>query len=195
MATAAEGGGSIHGLPQAYSPAHGEEARSGRQFTLSARIRDGEGPAATQGQGALLLGHTWQIFRHPWEFLPRYYLDPERFDPERCLPPRNEHLRRGAFAPFGHGGRRCIATGQTEIMSLLYVAVLLHRTRFRADPGYELRVRLKPLPGPFLARLEVGEFFGEMGLIRHAPRTATVRVAADATRRRRWSWAGMPFSG
>lgn len=81
-------------------------------------------------------------------FLPQYYADPERFDPERCLPPRNEHVRRGAFAPFGVGGRRCIATGQTEILSLLYVAVLLRSARFRGDPAYELRVRLKPLPGP-----------------------------------------------
>jgi CRP-like cAMP-binding protein/cytochrome P450 len=80
--------------------------------------------------------------------LPQFYADPDRFDPERCLPPRNEHLRRGAFAPFGMGGRRCIATGQTEILSLLYVAVLLRSARFRGDPAYDLRLRLKPLPGP-----------------------------------------------
>lgn len=86
-------------------------------------------------------------------FFPEYYPDPERFEPDRCLPPRNEHLRHGAFSPFGRGGRRCIAAGQTEIMSLLFAAVLLHRTRLRADPGYELAVRLKPLPGPHRFRL------------------------------------------
>jgi len=89
-------------------------------------------------------------------FLPEYYVEPERFDPERCLPPRNEHMRRGAFTPFGTGGRRCIATGQTEIMSLLYVAMLLHRTRFRPDPAYQLQIRLAPLPAPhnFALRFE-----------------------------------------
>lgn len=91
---------------------------------------------------ALLISSTQE------HFLPQYYSDPERFDPERCLPPRNEHLRRGAFAPFGVGGRRCIATGQTEILSLLYVAVLLRSACFRGDPAYDLRLRLKPLPGP-----------------------------------------------
>lgn len=81
-------------------------------------------------------------------FLPEYYPDPRRFDPERCLPPRNEHLRRGAFAPFGAGNRRCVATGQVEMMSLLFVSLLLHRTRFSADPGYRLQVRVRPLPAP-----------------------------------------------
>lgn len=81
-------------------------------------------------------------------FLPEHYVDPERFDPERCLPPRDEHSRRGAFAPFGSGGRRCIATGQTEILSLLFVAMLLRCTRLHGDPGYDLRVRCEPLPGP-----------------------------------------------
>lgn len=87
-------------------------------------------------------------------FLPDYYADPERFDPDRCLPPRNEHLRRGVFAPFGSGARRCIATGQTEILSLLYVAVLLSRVRFTADPGYALRVRINPLPAPYQFKLK-----------------------------------------
>jgi hypothetical protein len=80
-------------------------------------------------------------------FLPEYYPHPERFDPERCLPPRNEHLRRGAFSPFGAGHRRCIATGQTEILSLLFVAVMLRCTRFRPDASREPRVKLEPLPG------------------------------------------------
>lgn len=80
-------------------------------------------------------------------FLPEYYPDPNQFDPERCRAPRNEHQRRGAFAPFGSGNRRCIASGQVEIMSLLFVAMFLHRTRFRGDANYDLQVRLDPLPG------------------------------------------------
>ena len=86
-------------------------------------------------------------------FLSRYYTDPARFDPERCLPPRNEHLRRGGFAPFGAGSRRCIATGQTEILSLLCVAMLLHRSHFRSEPGYRLHVQLAPLPAPHRCNL------------------------------------------
>ena len=86
-------------------------------------------------------------------FLPRYYADPQRFDPERCRPPRNEHLRYGAFAPFGFGSRRCIAEGQTEILSLLCVALLVHRCRFTTVGGHRLRVRLKPLPGPHRFKL------------------------------------------
>lgn len=102
----------------------------------------------------VLRGEVLLISSVQEHFLPQNYPDPERFDPERCLPPRNEHLRRGVFAPFGAGGRRCIATGQTEILSLLYVALLLSRTSFRGDPAYDLRVRLEPLPGPHRFRLQ-----------------------------------------
>jgi pentalenene oxygenase len=101
-------------------------------------------------------------------FLPGLYPDPERFDPDRCLPPRNEHLRRGAFAPFGSGARRCIATGQTEILSLLYVAVLLSRARFTGDPGYALRLRINPLPAPHRFKLQ----FDGMREPAHSPQPA-----------------------
>jgi CRP-like cAMP-binding protein/cytochrome P450 len=114
--------------------------RAERDFVFDGRqVRRGE---------ALLLS---SVLEH---FLPAFYTDPERFDVDRCLPPRSEHARRGAFAPFGAGVRRCIATGQTEILALLYVAVLIRTARFDADPAYDLRLRLKPLPAPhrFLLR-------------------------------------------
>ncbi len=107
----------------------------------STREFDYEGKRIRRGD-LLLISLTQEHFD------PRYYPEPERFDPWRCLPPRNEHRQPGAFAPFGAGGRRCIATGQTEVLSLLCVAVLLGFSRFEARHDLPLKVRSEPLPGP-----------------------------------------------
>ena len=129
------------------------------------------------GGKQVLRGDVLLISSVQEHFLPQFYADPERFDPDRCLPPRNEHLRRGVFAPFGSGGRRCIATGQTEILSLLYVAVLLGRTRFTGDSGYALRLRLAPLPGPHRFDLQ---FDGMRDLARsRQPAAASKRPTAE----------------
>jgi CRP-like cAMP-binding protein/cytochrome P450 len=86
-------------------------------------------------------------------FLPDFYKEPNRFDADRCLPPRSENSQRGAFAPFGLGGRRCVAAGQTEVMALLATALLLHRTHFELAARGALQVRLKPLPAPHRLQL------------------------------------------
>jgi len=49
--------------------------------------------------GANVVGHTWYSYRDP-----RFFAQPERFDPERFLPPREEQSGPGhAFEPFGSG--------------------------------------------------------------------------------------------
>ena len=42
--------------------------------------------------------------------LPEYFPEPERFDIERYTPERAEHEQPGAFAPFGLGTHRCLAS-------------------------------------------------------------------------------------
>jgi pentalenene oxygenase len=52
---------------------------------------------------------------------PRWFPDPERFDPDRWLPERRNALPRGAYCPFGAGVHRCVgeAFGVTEVMTIL----------------------------------------------------------------------------
>ena len=81
-------------------------------------------------------------------FIDEFYPNPHGFDHTRCMAPREEHRQRGAFAPFGLGARRCVAAGQVEVVSLLSIAVMLHRGEFSSDPNYVLKARMKPLPAP-----------------------------------------------
>lgn len=85
----------------------------------------------------------------PMLFSEQPFKDPDRFDPERCLPPRNEHSRMDAFHPFGIAHRTCAAMGLVETMSMSAVATLLHELRMEIRPkGYRLKIRVEPLPGP-----------------------------------------------
>lgn len=88
-------------------------------------------------------------------FDPKIYVKPEVFDIDRHAPPRSEHRRPGAFAPFGLGEHRCLGANMGELQAMIVVATLLHRLELALDPlDYALRIVAKPLRRPD-ARLRI----------------------------------------
>lgn len=84
----------------------------------------------------------------PMHFDRSRWSEPERFDPARCMAPRNEH-RDGGWAPYGMGHRTCSAAGLVELMALSMVAGLMREFRLEVAPSdYTLRTITMPLPGP-----------------------------------------------
>lgn len=82
-------------------------------------------------------------------FLPEFYREPRRFDPERFFEPRSEHQQPGAFAPYGLGGRTCLSAGMGEALIMLVLAGILHTADLELPtPDYRLRTRIAPIPGP-----------------------------------------------
>ena len=61
----------------------------------------------------------------PGHFSYDTYSNPYTFDVTRCMPPRNEHLNRGVFAPFGVGKRVCAGTGMCEIVAFATVSSVM----------------------------------------------------------------------
>lgn len=85
----------------------------------------------------------------PMLFAETVFKEPARFDPSRCLEPRNEHRKGGAFNPFGMHHRTCAAMGLVETMAITMVATLLHElTLEMSPPDYGLKMTVKPLPAP-----------------------------------------------
>jgi cytochrome P450/CRP-like cAMP-binding protein len=85
----------------------------------------------------------------PMLFAETAFKEPARFDPSRCLEPRNEHRKGGAFNPFGMHHRTCAAMGLVETMAITMVATLLHELTLEVSPpGYRLKMAVKPLPAP-----------------------------------------------
>ena len=108
-------------------------------------------PAGTPVFLAIAAGHR----------LPTVFADPDTFDPDRYLPPREEDKRQPhALATFGGGRRICIGVNfaQVEVKALA-----AHVRR---------RYRLAPIPGREIAQ------FG--GIIQALPEGIRVRVEALA---------------
>ena len=70
---------------------------------------------------------------------PRWWDDPDTFDPERFTPERSEGRHKFAYIPFGNGPRKCI--GQTFALTeaLLILATILPRYKMRVKPNYKVR--------------------------------------------------------
>ena len=63
---------------------------------------------------------------------PRFWDDPETFDPERFAPGRRETIGAYAYFPFGVGPHACIGKHMAEIESRLALALLARR--YRLEP-------------------------------------------------------------
>ena len=77
-------------------------------------------------------------------YMEEVFPDPFKFDIDRYLPPRNEHLSPG-YVPFGLGTHRCLGSNWAEMQVCLNVLLLAHHFTFDlSPPGADLR--MSPLP-------------------------------------------------
>jgi len=82
-------------------------------------------------------------------FLEEVYPDPMQFDLERFRPPRNEHRKPGAYAPFGLGDHTCLGAGIAEVQLMVTMATLLFTFALQLDPpDYYLVIEEHPTPVP-----------------------------------------------
>lgn len=68
--------------------------------------------------------------------LPQVYRDPDRFDPDRFLPPREEQKATPyALVGFGGGPRLCIGLAFAQLEAKIVASLLLRRCRWQLAPG------------------------------------------------------------
>jgi cytochrome P450 len=81
---------------------------------------------------------------------PRFWEDPQRFDPARFLPENANH-HRFAYLPFGAGQRICIGRTFALMEATLIAAMMSQRFVFEAVPGHpvepEATLTLRPRRG------------------------------------------------
>jgi len=83
---------------------------------------------------------------------PRWFPDPDTFDPDRFAPDAARQVPRGAYFPFGTGPRVCIGNSFASMEMTLILATLLQRYTLRPAPGQEqpgmrLQVTMRPQGG------------------------------------------------
>jgi cytochrome P450 len=86
--------------------------------------------------GAQLVISQWVLHRDP-----RWFPDPERFDPDRWLPARATATPRMAYLPFGAGPRICIGNHFALTEAVLVLARIGQRFRVLVPPDAALAFR------------------------------------------------------
>jgi cytochrome P450 len=99
-------------------------------------------------------GQNVLVFTTACHFAPEHFPEPERFDPDRNLPSRQEHRQPNVFAPFGRGPHTCLGASFSLVQLATTLATILHGFDVELpDPGREHPVTLMPTPslGPRFA--------------------------------------------
>jgi len=96
--------------------------------------------------GAVVLIFPYQIQRDP-----RFWTEPDRFDPDRWTPEADAKREMYAYIPFGAGPRMCIGEAFAWMEAHVVLATLAQRWRPRPKPGHvvktEPKVNLRPKGG------------------------------------------------
>ncbi len=73
---------------------------------------------------------------------PRWFADPERFDPERWTPEAREARPKFSYFPFGGGARVCIGERFAWMEGVILIAAVAQKWKLRLAEGQ----RVEPLP-------------------------------------------------
>jgi cytochrome P450 len=80
-------------------------------------------------------GSLVQLFSYICQRDPRWYPEPEKFEPDRFLPERYQHLPQFAYFPFGGGPRICIGNTFAMMEMTLVAATLLQHLQVEPAAG------------------------------------------------------------
>lgn len=96
-------------------------------------------------------GSTVVVFIYGVHHSPRYWGNPERFDPERFTKANEKLHRPGAWLPFGAGPRGCIGGNYAMLQIFMILSALLKKYDFQLAPGQKIEARpmviLRPKDG------------------------------------------------
>ncbi len=93
------------------------------------------------GHVAIPSGSTVIVFVYGAHHAPKYWPNPELFDPERFTK-ENEKLQPPfTYLPFGGGPRGCIGGNYAMLQILMILSILLRKYDFQLAPGQQIEAR------------------------------------------------------
>lgn len=90
-------------------------------------------------QTRLLICHTAP------HYSAKLYKDPLKFDIDRYLPDREEHMAPGAYAPYGLGTHTCLGHRWLELQMVVNLLMIAHHVRLEIVPA-DYRLGINPFP-------------------------------------------------
>lgn len=100
----------------------------GREAARDCTIGDYDVP-----QGTVIMISQWVMHRHP-----KYFENPEAFQPERWTEEFEKQLPRGVYIPFGDGPRICIGKGFAQMEAALLLATIAQRFELDLEEGFPI---------------------------------------------------------
>ncbi|MBE9208376.1 cytochrome P450 [Nostoc sp. LEGE 06077] len=100
----------------------------GREAAVDTKIGDYEIP-----QGTSIMISQWVMHRHP-----KYFENPEVFQPERWTEELEKQLPKGVYIPFGDGPRICIGKGFAQMEAALLLATIAQNFQIDLVPEYPI---------------------------------------------------------
>ena len=100
--------------------------------------------ACVVGDCELPVGSRVYIAQTAAHFMEELFPDPFKFDIDRYLPPRNEHLSPG-YAPYGLGTHRCLGTRWMELQLAINLLMIAHYFDLEIHPA-SYKFKFNPLP-------------------------------------------------
>ena len=91
----------------------------------------------------LPVGSRIHIVQTASHYMEDVFPDPHKFDIDRYLPPRNEHLSPG-YAPTGLGTHTCLGARQMELQLAINVLMVAHYFTLKVPSNYKLKI--SPIP-------------------------------------------------
>ena len=89
-------------------------------------------------KGSLVMSSPYLVHRDP-----RFWPEPERFDPDRFLPDAEASRPKFAYIPFGGGQRLCIGTAMANMEMVIMLVMVLRRFDLSLD--FEPPIGIEPL--------------------------------------------------
>ncbi|MEC4817934.1 MAG: cytochrome P450 [Scytonema sp. PMC 1069.18] len=83
--------------------------------------------------GSTILVSAWTMHRHP-----RYFEQPDTFNPERWANDLEKQLPRGVYFPFGNGPRICIGKSLAQMEMVLIVATIIQKFQLKLAADFNL---------------------------------------------------------
>jgi cytochrome P450 len=101
-------------------------------FVVRSPLQDCELGGFTVPAGSIVLMSPWLTHRDP-----RYYPEPERFDPDRWLDKEFAENLKMAYFPFGGGPRGCIGASFAAMETTLVLATIAQKFQVSLAPGFQ----------------------------------------------------------
>jgi cytochrome P450 len=95
---------------------------------------------------SIVMFSPWAMHRHP-----RYFTEPEAFQPERWITDMEKQLPKGVYFPFGDGPRICIGRSFALMEAVLLLATIAQQFQFTLVPEHPIvplpSITLRPQDG------------------------------------------------